>query len=184
MNKLDDQYARAEEQAELEAKARQTKLQLERDKMTSELAKVEEEQNQEHSKVTEWGESWDPMAFASEEEREEAEIRHEIKMEEMKIRAAEEKKKNDERRKILEAEMKIKEEKLQIALAQEAVERKEREDKERELAEAKARWESDLAKEENRTKSRERRLKQRSDRLQQARAELDNDDDGKCQFIL
>jgi hypothetical protein len=61
--------------------------------MKEEMDKLEEEQNGEHTKVADWAASWDPMAFASEEEREEAEIRHEIKTEEMKIRAAEEKKK-------------------------------------------------------------------------------------------
>ena len=62
------------------------------------------------------------------------------------------------------------EEKLKIQLAKEGVERKKKEDKARELAEAKARWEADQAREEQRTKSRERRSRQREDKLNAARA--------------
>ena len=170
LNKLDSEYAAAEEEAEKLAKERQNKLKEERERMKEEMNKLEEEQNDEHSKVADWAASWDPMAFASEEEREEAEIRHEIKTEEMKIRAAEEKKKNDERKRILLLEMEEKEEKLKIQLAKEGVERKKKEDKARELAEAKARWEADQAREEQRTKSRERRSRQREDKLNAARA--------------
>jgi hypothetical protein len=174
LDKLDAEYAKAEEEAELEAKRRQNELLEERRKMKEEMDRLESEQNDEHDKVKDWAKSWDPMNFASEEEREEAEIQHEIKMEEMKIRAAEEKKKNDMKKKVLEEKMRIKEENLRIQLEKEARERKIREDKARELAEAKARWEQDKAKEEQRTKSRERRLKQREDRLLKARAELDD----------
>ena len=147
--------------------------------MTEEMNKLEAEQNDEHGKVAEWAASWDPMAFASEEEREEAEIRHEIKMEEMKIRAAEEKKKNDIKMKKLKEDMLIKEEKLKIQLEKEAKARKIIEDKAREVAEAKARWERDLAREEKRTKSREKRTQLRENKLQKARAELEQVDETK-----
>ena len=179
LDKLDAEYARAEEQAEKEANDRQEALVAEREKMKKEMDLLEIEQSKEHGKVEEWAKSWDPMSFASEEEREEAEIRHEIKMEEMKIRAAEEKKKNDEKKAEMEKAMKIKEEKLRVSLEKEAKERKLREDKAREVAEAKRRWEEDKAREEKRTVSRERRIKKREDKLNKARAELDNIDSDK-----
>jgi predicted lactoylglutathione lyase len=174
LNALDDEYARAEEEAEKQAQERQQALENEKKKLTEEMNKLEEEQNDEHNKVQEWANTWDPMAFASEEEREEAEIRHEIKMEEMKIRAAEEKKKNDIKMKRMKEEMLVKEEKLRIQLLQEAQERKKQEGKAREVAEAKARWEADQAREDQRTKSRERRHQLREDKLQKARAELES----------
>ena len=46
----------------------------------------------------------------------------------------------------------------------------------RELAEAKARWEADQKREEKRTQSRQRRLRKREDRLRKARAALDEID--------
>ena len=66
--------------------------------------------------------------------------------------------------------MNEKEEKLKRQLAKEGIERKKKEDKAREVAEAKARWEEDQAREEQRTKSRERRSRQREDKLNAARA--------------
>jgi hypothetical protein len=56
------------------------------------------------------------------------------------------------------------------------VARKKEEDRKRELAEAKARWEADQKREEKRTQSRQRRLHKREDRLRKARAALDEID--------
>ncbi len=119
IDKLDAEFIAAEEKAEKEAAERQAALDAERARMIMEVGKLEEEQNSEHSKVEEWAASWDPMKFASAEEREEAEIQHEIKLEEMKIRQAEESKKREEKRKRLEAEIAVKEAKLKKQLEEE-----------------------------------------------------------------
>ena len=116
IDKLDAEFIAAEERAEKEAADRQAAMDAERARMITEVGKLEEEQNSEHSKVEEWAASWDPMKYASQEEREEAEIQHEIKLEEMKIREAEERKKREEKRKRLEAELALKEEKLRKQL--------------------------------------------------------------------
>ena len=116
IDKLDAEFIAAEEKAEKEAAERQAALDAERARMIMEVGKLEEEQNSEHSKVEEWAASWDPMKFASAEEREEAEIQHEIKLEEMKIRQSEENKKREEKRKRLEAEIAAKEDKLKKQL--------------------------------------------------------------------
>ena len=67
---------RGREKAEKEAAERRAALDAERTHDCGSW-KLEEEQNSEHNKVEQWS-SWDPMKFASAEEREEAEIQHEI----------------------------------------------------------------------------------------------------------
>lgn len=177
IEKLDADRIAAEEAAEKLAQERLDQLAQERAKMQQEMEKLRKQQSDEQQKVADWTAQFDDMTYATDEEREEAEIKREIQLEEMRIREKEAQKEREARMARMEAEMKAKEEKLRLQLQEEENERRRREEEKRALAEAEAQWELDMKREEVRTKSRQKRLRKRETRMRQARAALDKDDE-------